>query len=638
MTVPAAAPRAAASGAAASPAAHPPVTLVGTTNAGPLAVADGRGGLQAVDGSWSLQWWVGADDRWHLPAEEAAVRQRLVEATPVVETAMRIPTGDAVATVFGTRVGGVADDLIALDVRNDSTLPFALALVLSGRSQVVVDARQAVIDATTEVRFARAPSRWAVGEDLAAVRDAVLGGEAVDSGAGTAGGTDANRGRVVAVLFPLAHTARLRSTVTVPAGRHGGGPVGAEGARGAGSGLVRRAAPSRGSVTGGDLATAAAPEADQVVRGWQAQLDRGLALRLPDDRLAGAVSLARAQVLLAAAGSLDGASVSDLALLAGVLAGQGFADESGAVVAHLAGRQRLTGRFGRGADARADTAAALQAFGDQWRLTHDRPLAESLVGPVAKAAHRIGKGGGDGDAAGVGAALCAAVDLLDGAGQPDAAQLVAALPAAPVAAAGGGDRVPLDRVPLDHVPLDRVLAEPGAEGVDPDRDRGETGPALGAGGARRPTSRVLAPDPPAPGTGSGAGAGRPDAGIRHAAALARFLAQVAAGLVDDGRASSTGSVAAPTVALFAGFPASWRGRSVEVHDAPTRFGLLSCAVRWHGERPALLWDLRPWPDSPQGPPVTLVAPALDPAWSAVEPRGEALLAASAPPDLEASFS
>ena len=86
-------------------------TPVGTTNAGPLAVVDRAGTLVAVDGAWRLDWWVGADDRWHLAAEESAVRQRLVDAMPVVETAMRVPTGDTVARAYGARIGGLADDL-----------------------------------------------------------------------------------------------------------------------------------------------------------------------------------------------------------------------------------------------------------------------------------------------------------------------------------------------------------------------------------------------------------------------------------------------------------------------------------------------------------------------------------------------
>jgi hypothetical protein len=46
-------------------------------------------------------------------------------------------------------------------------------------------------------------------------------------------------------------------------------------------------------------------------------------------------------------------------------------------------------------------------------------------------------------------------------------------------------------------------------------------------------------------------------------------------------------------------------------------GRVSCSVRWHGPRPALLWD------APAD--VTVRAPALDPAWSSTEATGEALL-------------
>ncbi len=75
----------------------------------------------------------------------------------------------------------------------------------------------------------------------------------------------------------------------------------------------------------------------------------------------------------------------------------------------------------------------------------------------------------------------------------------------------------------------------------------------------------------------------------------------------------------PTVTFVAELPRAWRGQPVEVHGAPTRHGPVSFAVRWHGARPALLWD---------GPPgIRLVAPGLDPSWSTNEPSGDALLAA-----------
>ena len=73
------------------------------------------------------------------------------------------------------------------------------------------------------------------------------------------------------------------------------------------------------------------------------------------------------------------------------------------------------------------------------------------------------------------------------------------------------------------------------------------------------------------------------------------------------------------------WPREWIGQPIDVRDAPTRRGPVSCSVRWHGERPALLWE---------GPAdTTFTAPGLDPAWSSREARGEALLAPFSPSGL-----
>ena len=77
------------------------------------------------------------------------------------------------------------------------------------------------------------------------------------------------------------------------------------------------------------------------------------------------------------------------------------------------------------------------------------------------------------------------------------------------------------------------------------------------------------------------------------------------------------------LALLTLLPTGWLGQPIEVHAAPTGAGRLSYAVRWHGERPALLWEL----ERPAGTdPVRLTIPGLDGGWSTADPTGEALLA------------
>lgn len=90
----------------------------------------------------------------------------------------------------------------------------------------------------------------------------------------------------------------------------------------------------------------------------------------------------------------------------------------------------------------------------------------------------------------------------------------------------------------------------------------------------------------------------------------RFLRAVRDVVLDD-----TGD---DVIDLMPHFPVEWLGMSVAVHDAPTRRGPVSFALRWHGGRPALLWY------APEG--VNLRATRLDPTWSASGGSGEQLLA------------
>ena len=80
-----------------------PETVVGTLDAARHANVDRAGRVHLGRAGWALDWWIGAEDRWHDPAEEASTRQRLIGAAPVVETRVRVPSGDAVQRVYGAR-------------------------------------------------------------------------------------------------------------------------------------------------------------------------------------------------------------------------------------------------------------------------------------------------------------------------------------------------------------------------------------------------------------------------------------------------------------------------------------------------------------------------------------------------------
>jgi hypothetical protein len=71
------------------------------------------------------------------------------------------------------------------------------------------------------------------------------------------------------------------------------------------------------------------------------------------------------------------------------------------------------------------------------------------------------------------------------------------------------------------------------------------------------------------------------------------------------------------IELLIALPAVWFGQSVEAHDVPVGRDRVGFALRWHGARPALLWEC--------SAPRRLVCPRLDASWSTDQARGEALL-------------
>ena len=112
------------------PAAH----VLGIRAGGWHAIVNERGAIRMDEEVDALDWYVAADDRWHNPAQEPSVRQTRRAGVPVVETRLRIPSGDAVQRVYAVADHG---GLLVIEISNESTLPIAVAFtradILSSR-------------------------------------------------------------------------------------------------------------------------------------------------------------------------------------------------------------------------------------------------------------------------------------------------------------------------------------------------------------------------------------------------------------------------------------------------------------------------------------------------------------------------
>lgn len=96
----------------------------GVTGGGWRASVTPWGAIEPWGPGPELDWHIAADDRWHSPQREAAVRQRRIDGTAVIETRVRIPDGDAVQRVYSVPDHG---GLTIVEVENVSPLAIAVA-------------------------------------------------------------------------------------------------------------------------------------------------------------------------------------------------------------------------------------------------------------------------------------------------------------------------------------------------------------------------------------------------------------------------------------------------------------------------------------------------------------------------------
>ncbi len=594
---------------------------LGVLGAGRLGAVDAGGGLHPAGTGWSLQWWIGGEDRWHVPAVEAAVRQTFVADTPVVETRVRVEGGDVVHHAYAvTGPGGKA--AVVAEITNETPVPVAVALVVDG-AEVTADGSELLVGGTHRVRLPRPPGQFVA----------------------------------PAAFVPLAHKATLR--LALVAGEEAPDPT--------------------------EL-----PDADRVAAGWRAQSDIGVRWSIPEPTIDAAASVARGFLLLH-----DPPDLAGTALVAEARRALALPDDGGRA---LAGTQKLSGAFEDDTGSRAATGQALVAIGPapdpdldgvvakaaHWierkrRVRRHRkdPIRAGLLpaGPqplvigaesqtylddwwsVAglERAARLLEDGGQVEA-GVDAGRFArgfAADLDQSIARQTADLEVDAIPAGPgrpldagvvgvvVAAALGAvdPTAPAVAATLDLIraelttPLGGVTAGVLSDGRSPWLTALLAEVEIGLGDARGlDRLRAMATSAAWPELVDGEPAVPATLAEHHPAATAAFLLAARSLLVVE----RGPHLARPDrLAVLPVVPDAWLGQPVELHDAPTDFGRFGFAVRWHGDRPAILWELDARdPDRP----FRLEAPGLDPTWSAAEPEGEALLGPRPLPVSEESFS
>jgi hypothetical protein len=317
-----------------------PGISVGVAGDGAPGLLDPVGTFAPAGAAWRLEWWIGADDRWRVPANEVSVRQRRLDDSPVVETAMRVPGGDAVERVYAVAEPGHP---VVVEIENASPAAFVVAFAIRGATRVSVDGAAAAVDTAFVLRTPRAPSRWArtVGTPVLLP---VSTGAATDSSFGS---VRDRAGRLeVALLHPVAHRTTLRAALT-------------------------------GSRNAPAVDPRALPAAATVARGWRRLLERGLRTDLPDPAVSARISAARAEVLLRAQSRVPPAPV------VAALEDWGFDTEFDAAWRRLSGRDRRSAAQ-RPAPARWSDISALTDDADfllavRRLLVDDRPEAGAPI-------------------------------------------------------------------------------------------------------------------------------------------------------------------------------------------------------------------------------------------------------------------
>lgn len=541
-------------------------TLLGNLESARRTFLDRRGLITTEPGSWSLDWWLRVDDEWIFPSEHGAVRQRLVDGAPVVETVLRAAGGDIVHRAYAARSDS---EYLVVEVENQATRPVALAWAVrpydhlgGGRIEKIELKEKALyVNDRIGLLCGRSPGQLVVGssgEDPAHVLDEV--GEDSNS-------VSCEQGRAsAALIMPLVHGATVRCVI----------PLG----------------PSHSSEI-----TAKLPEAIQVARGWGQHAVSASRFVLPPGQMNDVFDASRQSLLLAIAGEeivpAPGGPPHDASDEAAVLTGLAECGYEGAVREVLISRARRQDRMGAVNHGGLDvTSATLIGAGRALALAPDEALSRALSEFAADGARWILANPDPTAREG----LLAAHQILETVGAEKASrELEELIPAGDQAITDeSADGETINALEMARSAFQQLNVNPETALTQLDRLALLASPTL-----NWPTQLD-------PLTKNGiAGAGHD---LRVSAWFVRTFIRL---LVDDSR---------DELRLAVAWPKEWNGTGVEVHGLPSRYGRVSWAVRWHANRPALLWEVENGPKD-----LNVQIPGLDPEFRGKGCVGEELL-------------
>lgn len=553
------------------PAGHagvqsPRWTRLGTLDGASEPIVDACGVVQTVPGAPGIDWWIAGDDRWYFPSREVTVRQSLYRSTPVVETKMRVKGGDICHRAYAVSLGRGHDGVV-VEVENAAGVPCGVAFAVrpfgviddAPIHEIAIDGASVRADGRIALLLPRPPAgALAIAGAQGELADQVREGRATATSAREASCPMGLAQGVVVV--PMAHRTSFRVLIPVPNTSLG---------------------------IDDDLTQVAnsLPAAENVARGWKAQVRSAARLKLPDPRLQ-AVTDATPSMLLAAtsaAGAPTHTSIWDRELV-----------PRWDLVATTAG---ALDRFGLHERASLYLARAAVAWAE---VDPDNPQASWLIEAIAEHVRRSQ------DVAFAHALAESVVQMLDVTRRGDDPRPETYFGAATVLGVAGQERaanaahhaaqsnaVESQQAKFDGHEIDNLISfalNPPI--VDPARAFALVDWSL---------DHVSS-------TGCWV-TGDHDTN-RHAIGIGAAVASLACDLLAQGTSTH--------LRLVSHIPQSWKGRPFEAHDVSTSLGQVGFAVRWHDRRAAMLWHV----DTAY--PINVTATGLDAAWSSTLASGEAL--------------